>query len=712
MTSGQKVALSLLLTIFLFAGFVVFAFSGVFSLIETRFYQPSLINGINEDLTLISKSYENYTKDFENAFTEVRNNAAVKKVSNPTQKNEDIQERSKLFSDLASEFSGLLGYRVVDTNGKAIHYSTFDSDILKQQSNAISYRNYDNKTDFPYEKLALDGIYFDTEKNQLIFSFPYFNEYDTNQGRIFFYVAAKDFNQYLISKNLLAINQNAVLIETSKTGTLGFIYGYPSVNQEFFKSAVAERWNQNLFSAQTILDTEIGNWVAISNNGSAKIIIAKIEKESFFVFSETVKILLLACVFISIYLIFFLLFNLRQDPMVKIKHKIKKFQLAFVNQYLEKENIENWENLKKEIDKRKNDLSKEVKKSLGVKSKKHSKEIDSFLNKSWEDLLSVLTSKTAQNPVVNYGNNVNMEEIKTMLEQILSSGVISVNQDTSISQKNLKIEKVVEIEELDEVEEIAEIEVLDEVEEIVEIDELDEVEEIAEIEELDEIEEIAEIEELDEVEEIAEIDELDEVEEIAEIEELDEVEEIAEIEELDEVEEIAEIEKLDEVEEIAETEETVKSSQIKEVDVTEELFNSEEIVDVKKLLEPSQNSERTIIEVQDLEEEPVQVNIKSEFADNIEEKIESFNIVKPDFSILDEREELPIEEAEPVSDLSKYFSFTNYNYSKVVEELTIAESDSSSIEEKNGIFHIKQNIDTSSVKQDLSFKELVDSVMK
>jgi len=139
LTSGQKVALSLLLTIFLFAGFVVFAFSGVFSLIETRFYQPSLINGINEDLTLISKSYENYTKDFENAVTEVRNNSAVKKVSNPTQKNEDIQERSKLFSDLASEFSGLLGYRVVDTNGKAVSLKDADG-------KAVSIANIETET--------------------------------------------------------------------------------------------------------------------------------------------------------------------------------------------------------------------------------------------------------------------------------------------------------------------------------------------------------------------------------------------------------------------------------------------------------------------------------------------------------------------------------------------------------------------------------------
>ena len=163
MTSGQKVALSLLLTIFLFAGFVVFAFSGVFSLIETRFYQPSLINGINGDLSLISKSYENYITEFEKAFSEIKANESIKKVSNPTQKNEDIQERSKLFSDLASEFSGLLGYRVVDTNGKAIHYSTFDSDILKQQSLEkllASFENGEKSVSGDYQIETFDSASF------------------------------------------------------------------------------------------------------------------------------------------------------------------------------------------------------------------------------------------------------------------------------------------------------------------------------------------------------------------------------------------------------------------------------------------------------------------------------------------------------------------------------------------------------------------------
>ena len=115
-----------------------------------------------------------------------------------------------------------------------------------------------------------------------------------------------------------------VLVCFAKIPKIGFILGFPVINQDFFTTAVQEKWNMDLFTPQSILDTESGKWVVISDNSSSKITVAAVEQESYFLFSDTVKILLLACIFISIYLIFFLLFNLKQDSMVVIKHKIKK----------------------------------------------------------------------------------------------------------------------------------------------------------------------------------------------------------------------------------------------------------------------------------------------------------------------------------------------------------------------------------------------------
>ena len=735
MTSGQKVAVSLLLTIFLFTGFVVLAFSGFFSLIETRFYQPSLIKAIEENLKSISLGFSDYTDEQFLVFDSYAKNESIKSVSNPAQNAEDIEERSKLFSETTAKFPGFLGIKVVDTNGKYIHYSSFDSDILKQQSNAISYKNYDTTTEYPYEELAIRDLILDTSKNQLIFSFPYINDYGTEQGRVLFYVSAKDFNRYLISHNLINVNQTTNLINNSSKNNpkIGFILGFPVVNQDFFTTAVQEKWNMDLFTPQSILDTESGKWVVISDNSSSKITVAAVEQESYFLFSDTVKILLLACIFISIYLIFFLLFNLKQDSMVVIKHKIKKFQLAFINQYLEKENSSNWETLKTEINKRKNDLSLEVKKSLGTKAKRHSKEIDSFLSKSWDDILSVLTTnKNVQVPTTsNATSNINMDEIKSMLEQILSSGTITVQsapepQKTTSTKATLsepvvpvtKLEKAETVEELDEVEELPEDveELADEVEELEEVEELDEIEELTE-----EVEELSEeIEELtEEVEELPE-----EVEELTEeVEELpEEVEELTEeVEELDEIEELTEeVEELPEdVEELPEDVEEL-TEEVEELDTIEEISTKLEEINIKlESPTPTETQEDYFVE-------PLIFSDGGKKSTSVlSDQKDTFEVFKPDFSFLDENpqeitnsqeiHEDKTEELKQVSKTTRYFSFTNYGTASVVKDLNSVDYDPkpiSSIEEDNGIFHIRHNIDTSKVKQDINFKELVESVLK
>ena len=759
MTSGQKVALSLLLTIFLFTGFVVLAFSGLYSIIETRFYQPSLIKNIESENKDISMAFMDYTLEHTEAFKKIIETEAIKSVSNPTQKNENIISRARILSEVSSHFSGLLGYKIIDTNGKYIHYSTFDSDILKQQSNAISYKNYDNESNIDYKEIVVGSLFFDSEKKQLIYSFPFINEYNTEQGRVLFYVSASDFNRYLISKNLLAVNQNSVIIENYSKDKIGFIYGLPVSNQEFFEEAVSNRWKQGLFSPQQILDTSSEKWIAISDNSVKNFTVTKVEKESYFLFPFSVKILLLACIFISIYLIFFLLFNLKQDSMVMIKHKIKKFQLAFINQYLEKENISNWENLKKEIDKRKNDLSLEVKKSLGTKSKKHSKEIDSLLSKSWEDLLAILSARIEKKSPVIYQNNVDVNEIKALLQQIVASG-----KNTLVQTENTKksSQRVAEIEEIAPLEEVAEIQELDSLEEVAEIEEITPLEEVAEIEEITPLEEVAEIEEITPIEEVAEIEEITPIEEVAEIEEITPLEEVAEIQEITPLEEISQslgMPVLEDTSEFLELPEQNNNSVFEEIAITKksstvsgmpiledapellEIPSPENCTKIEEIIATEEVSKKTEkkngFSLEDLEELENQINqenipkkqsfmseplifsdIKPEQETFNSEETPEFEVFKLDFSYLDKNHEInsesSSEEVEEISPIekSKFFSFTNYGVTKVIEELTSIDKEIPSIQEANGIFQINQNIDTSKVKIDIGFKELVESVMK
>ena len=217
------------------------------------------------------------------------------------------------------------------------------------------------------------------------------------------------------------------------------------------------------------------------------------------------------------------------------------------------------------------------------------------------------------------------------------------------------------------------------------MEELSEADELTEVEELSEVDELADMEELSEAEELAEVEELSEVEELADVEELSEVDELAEVEELSEVDELTEVEELSEVDELTEV---------------EELSEADELADVVKI---------------DGFSEKLQFGDDSEqqtYA--ITDELENFEVFKPDFSFLDEPKTLESEDVSTIKISPNFFSFTNCSFSKVVEELSTLdnEKNSSTIEEYDGIFHIKSNIDTSNVKQDLSFKALVESVMK
>lgn len=49
MTSGQKTALSVLISVMLFGAFAVAAFAGLFSAIDARFYEPAKISQIDKN---------------------------------------------------------------------------------------------------------------------------------------------------------------------------------------------------------------------------------------------------------------------------------------------------------------------------------------------------------------------------------------------------------------------------------------------------------------------------------------------------------------------------------------------------------------------------------------------------------------------------------------------------------------------------------------
>ena len=67
MTSGQKTALSVLISVMLFGAFTVAAFAGLFSAIDARFYEPAKISQINKKLDGVSSACDDYLKSLAKA---------------------------------------------------------------------------------------------------------------------------------------------------------------------------------------------------------------------------------------------------------------------------------------------------------------------------------------------------------------------------------------------------------------------------------------------------------------------------------------------------------------------------------------------------------------------------------------------------------------------------------------------------------------------
>lgn len=560
MTSSQKTAVSLLVSVILFAAFSVISFTGLFSLIDARFYEPEKISQIQKHLETISENYDEYITTLESRFGKNENSflkqKSVLSYIESKASEEDVLLRSRLSGELFNQTPGLMGMRLVDKNGINIHFSTFGSDILNRTSETVAYKNYTDsisltgQKEIPFEKIyspdsfETSGIVcktiFDGNDNRIIFSFPFYDVYSAYRGSFIFYVNANDFNRVLLSKKLITFGNTGTLVsgltsdENDKNTDYksGFVFGIPAVanGKQIFEKEILSRWQRGLTAPEKIVykksddsfsesefdaatnavdaeNKKNNYWILVSSTKTAFGYVGGIYPDEIFVMSDGVKILLLVCIFITLFLIVFLIVNLKQDDMVVIRERIRRLQLGIITEFLKQKEAVDWKIVSGKIAERRQDVSSEIMKSLGRRGKKHSAEINDLINRSWDELLAAMNVESKKNS--GSLENSNIDEIKKLLEELLSSGSIkvqSVQPQVTVNQSQLDVKPVASVHALDDVEELENTSSAD-VEEIEEIEEVEEAEN-ADVEEIEEAQEVEEAESVD-AEELEEIPELE-----------------------------------------------------------------------------------------------------------------------------------------------------------------------------------------------------------
>ena len=738
MKSGIKAAVSLLVAILIFGGIAVASSLGLFSSVEQQFYEPARLKIINEKLDSIANCGNEYIQNLLVLFGAEKDGFLSHESVFSLAGQNPSAEALHLFESLKENCAGLEGFRIVDSAGKRVFYSSFRGDYVIQTEKGVQrriYSNYGNlyapngKNELEYPVVSayeddknpaaensefLPRIIFDGGGQRLIFSYKIQTSDEKSVPcSAIFYINPADFANLLVEKHIVSVNEQFSLVSSSDGKIGGFVFGLPNVGKNIFDSEILKKWNEGVFGPDEIVSSDSGeniSWSLVSSRNAKFLHIGGIFSSDMLKMPSYVRSLLLVCAFVTVCLIVVIFFSIRKDDSVVIKSKIRGIQVGLLNEYFEKD--VDRKKVAAMIKAQKDELTSKIKKSLGRRGKKYGDDLDLILNKSWEDIINILSGGSASSKTDISPESMN--EIRKIFEEVLAASTLKV--------ENLKSS-----------EEIAPLKNPAPAEEIGSVEEIEDVDAAAALEEVEELEENAP---LDEVEEAEPVEELDEVESIEPLEELDEVENVEPLEDaatLDEIEELEEIAPLDEslepaesMDSSAETENSAGTPASSESEPIE-LQGYEQKISTKDssvTFVPSEKCDRKKFEGS----EPLEISDKTVSAQNepSEEVEKEFIIYNPfdfakensgnsDFESSDsenqEENSGGQENASPLEELSfekDGFMFTTFAENE--NDITELPLDAIVLGE-DGVFHISSEVANVEMPIDEDFKKLVDSVI-
>ncbi len=731
MKSGIKTAVSLVIAIFIFGALAVASSLGLFASVEQQFYEPARLKVINEKLDSVADYSNEYIQNLLNIFGAEKDGfLSYESVLSFAGQNPSA-EALRLFESLKENCPGLEGFRIVDSAGKRVFYSSFRNDYVIKSEKGIQrriYSNYTNlqtmhgKSELEYPVVSafenendenlvaenenagtvqdLPRIIFDGDEQRLIFSYKI---QTLDEKTVFcsaiFYVNPVDFANLLVENHVVSVNEPLSLVSSADGKTGGFVFGLPNVGKNIFASEIIKKWNQGVFGPDEIVastsakiegisvnpaenssteqtDSETGgllkneeivSWSLISSRNAKFVHIGGIFSSETLKMPVYVRILLLICAFVTVCLIILIFFCIKKDDSVVIKSKIRGIQIGLLNEYFEKD--VDRKKVAAMINSQKDALTAKIKKSLGRRGKKYGSDLDVILNKSWEDIINILSGNGNSSGTADI-SSASMKEIRKIFEEVLSTNTVKVEKLEGAKKTEKALAYEPETESADKAENL---EPLEEIEPAEELEPLEDVEEIGP-------EEIGSLEDAEPVEELEEAEPLDEPEE------LEPLEDVEEHQSTEPIEDVEELEAAEPVEELAPAEEIPEAENLEELQPEPEQEKSESGEDFGKNF--------VIYKPFDFTKE------KTENSD-----LESSVFANPEENSAPQKEEAYLEELSFGKDGFMFTTFAENDNN--VTELPL----DAIVLGEDGVFHISADVSKIEMPIDEDFKKLVDSVI-
>jgi len=413
-STSHKAILSLIITIILFAVFAFFSFAGLFDLIEMRFYNPSITAHTASENNRNAIVIEEYFRSIQNQLSQAMKSDVVRNSLMSDQSYEDFSALDKNISMIMNSIDGIKWVRFIDSGGIKLLFSTYRPDILNYTYEIPFYRNY-NEPDLPYSLIAVENggtpkYNFDSKSGRILFSFPLYDSFDIYCGTALFSFSIDSILDNLFNEGRIIPGKAIMLVSSPR----GVVFGDLAPGEKITPDQISSVWETGRLRAARLTNPDSGvKFVLISTRTSNDLFIGSLIKEETYLFPQNMKLILLACFFFTMYLTIFLLFNLKQEPVIIIQNRLKQLQVSLLEQFYELKSDGDWDRWIREMENRREEITTLLKKGIRPVSGNNKVKIDALINKSWDELLSLLGNRREP--------GFDEEKFKSLISSILAA---------------------------------------------------------------------------------------------------------------------------------------------------------------------------------------------------------------------------------------------------------------------------------------------------
>jgi len=179
MRQSLKIAISLLISVVLFSGFAVLAFTNLFTLIEAGFFQPRVKAEVLARLASIAGAVGRYHDLNLERFSVVVGKPETLSVLSTSPARDAVAALDAVVDLLQTQVASLGNVRIVEAGRNLIHYSRLPSDVREAAAGQTAYKRLEEADDtVPLELLTAAAadragrLLIDGPRDRFIYSLP------------------------------------------------------------------------------------------------------------------------------------------------------------------------------------------------------------------------------------------------------------------------------------------------------------------------------------------------------------------------------------------------------------------------------------------------------------------------------------------------------------------------------------------------------------